>query len=57
MHKRKTWKCSTCGDEVPDLPMSVLRHRLSHVKPRPFARDQRKPQQRDQPHDQDPAER
>ena len=39
MHKQKTWKCSACGAEIPDLPMAVLKHQLSHVERRPFAGD------------------
>ncbi|MFZ5781744.1 MAG: hypothetical protein ACOY4R_16255 [Pseudomonadota bacterium] len=38
MHQRKPYKCSVCGAEVPDLPMSVLKHQLSHVR-RPYAVD------------------
>ena len=40
VHKPKPYKCSLCGAEVPDLPMPVLKHQLSHVKRRPYARDQ-----------------
>ena len=43
MHKPKPYQCSICGVEVPDLPMPVLRHQLSHVRRRPFARDGREP--------------
>jgi hypothetical protein len=39
MHQRKLWKCSACGQEVPDLPMLVLKHQISHVGRRPYARD------------------
>jgi hypothetical protein len=35
MHKQKTYRCSVCGAEIPDLPMPVLRHQLSHVERRP----------------------
>ena len=42
MHKPKPWKCSICGQEVPDLPIEVLRHQLSHVGRRPYARDRPK---------------
>jgi hypothetical protein len=38
MHQR-LWTCSTCGAEVADLPMPVLKHQLSHVRRRAFARD------------------
>ena len=31
MHKPKPYKCSICGAEVPDLPMTVLKHQMSHV--------------------------
>ena len=44
MQKPKSWKC-WCGTEVPDLPMPVLKHQLSHVKPRPFTHDHCKPDQ------------
>ena len=37
MHKQKTWKCSPCGAEIPDVPMPVLKHQLSHIERRPFA--------------------
>ena len=37
MHKRKFFECSICGAEVPDLPMLVLQHQMSHVRRRPFA--------------------
>ena len=43
MYKRKLYKCSVCGAEVPDLPMLVLKHQMSHVRRRPFARDWRHP--------------
>lgn len=36
MHKPKPYKCSVCGAEVPNLPMPVLKHQLSHAKPRPY---------------------
>jgi hypothetical protein len=39
MHKPKPYKCSVCGAEIPDLPMTVLGHQMSHVKPRPYAND------------------
>jgi hypothetical protein len=37
MSKQKTWKCSACGAKVPDLPMTVFRHQLSHINRRPLA--------------------
>jgi hypothetical protein len=43
MHKPKPYKCSICGAEVPDLPMPVLKHQMSHVTRRPFALDRREP--------------
>jgi hypothetical protein len=43
MHRPKPYKCSICSAEVSDLPMPVLKHQMSHVKPRPFARDRQKP--------------
>jgi hypothetical protein len=36
---------SACGAEVPDLPMTVFRHQLSHIDRRPLARSQ--PDQQD----------
>ncbi len=47
MHKPKPYKCSICGAEVPDLPMPVSKHQMSHVRRRPFARDGREPDQHD----------
>ena len=44
MRRRKPYKCLVCGAEVPNLPMSVLKHQMSHMKPRPFARDRREPE-------------
>jgi len=38
MHKPKPYKCPVCGAEVPDQPMPVLKHQLSHVKRGPYAR-------------------
>ena len=35
--KPKSYKCSVCGAEVPDLPMHVLRHQMLHARRRPFA--------------------
>jgi hypothetical protein len=43
MHKPKPYKCSICGAEVPDLPMPVLKHQMSHVTRRPFERDRPEP--------------
>jgi hypothetical protein len=43
MNKQKTWKCSACGVEVADLPMTVLRHQLSHVERRGLAVDRPEP--------------
>ena len=43
MHTQKTYRCSACGAEVPDLPLPVLRHQLSHVERRPFAGDRIEP--------------
>jgi hypothetical protein len=34
MHKQRTYCCSVCGAEIPDLPMPVLKHQLSHVQRR-----------------------
>ena len=31
MHKSKPYKCPVCGAEVPNLPMPVLKHQLSHA--------------------------
>jgi hypothetical protein len=47
MYKRKLYKCSVCGAKVPDLPMPVLKHQISHVRRRPFAGDRREPDPRD----------
>ena len=38
MHKREPYKCSICGAEVPDLPMPVLQHQMSHARRRPYAK-------------------
>ena len=43
MHKPKSYKCSICGAEIPDLPMPVLKHQMSHVTRRPFPRDRHEP--------------
>jgi ribosomal protein L37AE/L43A len=43
MSKQKTWKCSACGVEVADLPMTVLRHQLCHVERRGLAVDRPEP--------------
>jgi hypothetical protein len=47
--KPKPYKCSICGAEVPDLPMLVLKHQMSHVKRRPHAGDRLKRDWPDQP--------
>ena len=39
MRKPKPYRCSICGQEVPNLPMAVYGHQLSHVGRRPWARD------------------
>jgi hypothetical protein len=39
MNKQKTWRCSACGVEVADLPMTVLSHQLSHEERRGLAAD------------------
>lgn len=46
MHKPKPYKCSICGAEVPNVPMPVLKHQLSHVSRRPLARHQPRPAKR-----------
>jgi hypothetical protein len=38
MHKPKPYKCSICGAEVPDLPMPVLKHQMSHVRRRHYSK-------------------
>ena len=38
VHKPRPYKCSICGAEIPDLPMPVLKHQMSHVRRRPVAR-------------------
>jgi hypothetical protein len=38
MQKCKLYKCSVCGVELPDLPMPVLQHQLSHVRRQPYSR-------------------
>jgi len=43
MHTQRTYRCSICGAEVPDLPMPVLRHQLSHVERRDRAVDRPEP--------------
>jgi hypothetical protein len=32
MRQQRTYRCSVCGADIPDLP--VLRHQLSHVERR-----------------------
>jgi len=39
VHKSKPYRCPVCGAEVPDQPMPMLKHQLSHVERRPYARD------------------
>ena len=43
MHKPKPYKCPVCGAELPDLPMLVLKHQMSHVRRKPFAGIREKP--------------
>ena len=43
MHKRKPYKCSICGAELPDLPMAVLQHQFSHVRRRPYSKSVAEP--------------
>jgi hypothetical protein len=43
MLKTQSYECSICGAEIPNLPMPVLKHQMSHVLRRPFARDGRHP--------------
>ena len=43
MHKPKAYKCSICGAEVPDLPMPVLKHQMSHVSRRPYSKSVAEP--------------
>jgi hypothetical protein len=43
MHQQRTYRCSVCGAEIPDLPMPVLKHQLSHAERRPFAGDRAEP--------------
>jgi hypothetical protein len=43
MRKPKPYKCSICGVEVPDLPMLVLQHQISHVGRRPYSGSVPKP--------------
>lgn len=38
-YKPKPYRCPVCGAEVPDQPMPVLKHQISHVKRRPYAQD------------------
>jgi hypothetical protein len=38
MNTPKFYKCWICGAEILDLPMPVLKHQMSHVTRRPFAR-------------------
>jgi hypothetical protein len=43
VHKPKPYKSLICGAKVPDLPMPVLRHQLSHVERRRRAVDGAEP--------------
>jgi hypothetical protein len=57
MHKPKPYKCSICGAEIPNLPMPVLKHQMSHVRRRPYAEDWRTPRKSpDEATDRKPAE-
>jgi hypothetical protein len=47
-YRTKTFSCCRCA-EVPNLPMTVLGHQMSHVKRRPHANDR---PERDPPKDQ-----
>lgn len=47
VHKRKLYKCPSCGAEVPDLPMAVLKHQMSHVGRRPYSRSVPMPAERE----------
>ena len=38
VHKPRPYKCSICGAEIPDLPMPVLKHQMSHVSRRPYSK-------------------
>jgi hypothetical protein len=31
------WTCTACGQSVPNEPMTVFRHQMSHVQCRPLA--------------------
>lgn len=42
MREPQHYTCSRCGAEVPDLPMPVLKHQLSHVR-RPMAHHRPEP--------------
>jgi hypothetical protein len=53
MREAKPYKCTICGAEIPNLPMPVLQHQMSHVRRRTFA-DGWKALQR---HDRPPAEK
>lgn len=44
MHKAKPYVCPVCGQEVPDLPMPVLGHQLTHARRRPLAHNRQEPQ-------------
>jgi hypothetical protein len=34
MHKQKSYHCLVCGTEMPDQPVTVLRHQLFHAERR-----------------------
>ena len=40
-HRPKSYACSVCGAEFPDLPMHVLKHQMLHASRRPFAGNRR----------------
>jgi hypothetical protein len=43
--KPKSYTCSVCGAELPDLPMQVLKHQMLHASRRPFASNRAAPAQ------------
>jgi len=52
VQKPPPYKCSICGAEVPNLPMPVLKHQLSHVRRRPAATGRlERPRERDKVND------
>jgi hypothetical protein len=44
MHKPNAYKWLVYSEKVPNLPVLVMKHQMSHVQPRPFARDRRQPE-------------